>query len=421
MSRAGPATPILHVDMDAFYAAIEQRDRPELAGLPVIVGADPRGRGVVSTCSYEARRFGVRSAMPIREAARRCPQGVFLPVRMPAYVAESRRIMEILARYSPRVEPLSIDEAFLDVSGCEVLFGPPEAIARRIKTDIGREIRLTCSVGVAPNKFLAKLATELGKPDGLTVIAPERVREVLDPLPVQRVFGVGPRTAGILAGLGIRTVGQIAAADAGLLALSVGAAAAGHMQALARGEDDRAVEPDRLPQQLGTERTFPADVSDERILRRQILDLAGEVGAGLRQQDARARAVRLKVRTEDFSTTTRTRTLARPTDSDRVLYRTACELFDRHPPQRPVRLLGITGADLIHGSGSGDEEQLTLFPAPEADVRRGRLERAADRVRERFGPAALVPAALLDEQQEQPPGPPRRRAPGGGRRPRSPA
>jgi DNA polymerase-4 len=382
---------ILHVDMDAFYAAIELRERPELAGKPIIVGADPRGRGVVSTCSYEARKFGVHSAMPISEAYRRCPQGVYLPVRMELYVAASHQVMEVLRRFTPLVEPLSIDEAFLDVAGCEGLFGPPETIARRIKKEILAETKLSCSVGVAPNKFLAKLATELGKPDGLTVIAPDRIAETLDPLPVTRVFGVGKRTAEALAALGIHTVGQIARAPTEMLRAHFGDASTQHIQSLARGEDDRRVEPHRLPQQVGSERTFDRDVTDARLMRRQLLELSGLVGMELRRHGYRARTVRLKLRTEDFATITRSRTLTPPTDSDRAIYRTILELFAKSLPKLPVRLLGVTGADLVHGP----DEQATLFGPPEDVQKVARVERAMDKVREKFGRTALKPASLV--------------------------
>ncbi|MBI4860369.1 MAG: DNA polymerase IV [Candidatus Riflebacteria bacterium] len=383
---------IIHVDMDAFYAAIEERERPELAGLPVIVGADPRGRGVVSTCSYAARRFGIRSAMPIREAFRRCPQGVFLPVRMELYVRASRQVMDILEQFSPLVEPLSIDEAFLDARGCEQLFGPPREMALKIKTRIREETALPCSVGVAPNKFLAKLSTELGKPDGLVVLEPGRVREVLDPLPVERVFGVGKRTGATLATMGIFTVGQIAAAPFDRLVQRLGLAAASHIQRLARGEDDRDVEPNRRPKQMGAERTFAFDLEDPAALRRQLLELAGDVGASLRRHEYRCQSVRLKLRTEDFVTTMRSQQLPSPSSCDRTIYRTVCQLLAAHPPGRPVRLLGVTAADLVYGD---EEQQGQLFPPPGDDARAASVERALDRVRQRFGRSALGPASLV--------------------------
>lgn len=388
---------ILHVDMDAFYAAIEVRERPELAGKPVIVGADPRGRGVVSTCSYEARKFGVHSAMPVSEAYRRCPQGVFVPVNMELYVSVSEKVMAVLRRFTPLVEPLSIDEAFLDVHGCEGLWGPPKEIARRIKAEIMTETHLTCSVGIAPNKFLAKLATELGKPDGLFTIHADRIQEVLDPLPVTRVFGIGRRTAEALDAIGIRTVGEIARADTAFLVAHMGEGATAHMQALARGEDDRRVEPFRQPRQLGMERTFERDVSDVRVMRSQLLDLSWQVGMELRRHEYRAKTVRLKLRTEDFATTTRSRTLPRPTDSDRVIYRCVSELFTKHLPRLPVRLLGVTGADLQFGA----DEQKTLFGPPEHEARIMRMERAMDAVREKFGRDAVRPATLVARRRKR--------------------
>jgi DNA polymerase-4 len=392
---------IIHVDMDAFYAAVEQREQPELVGLPVIVGADPRGRGVVSTCSYEARVYGVRSAMPIGEAYRRCPQGVYLPVRMELYCAVSQTVMEILDSFSPLVEPLSIDEAFVDAAGLEGLFGPPEQMAERIKAEIRARTKLTCSVGVAPNKFLAKLATELGKPDGLTVIAPERVQAVLDPLSVQRVFGVGRRTSALLESLGIHTIGQLRLARPDALTGHVSVQGLEHMQRLARGEDDRIVEAYRNPKQMSAERTFMVDIASAAEIRKHLLELAQDVGHSLRRRGFRARSVRLKLRTEDFVTSTRTRSLARATDSDRVLYRTACELFNRTPPRRRLRLVGVAAADLRTGP---EEEQGTLFGPPPEEVQQATIERTVDRIRDRFGLASVRPAALLDRR------PPRKRS-----------
>ncbi|MBI3892287.1 MAG: DNA polymerase IV [Candidatus Wallbacteria bacterium] len=384
--------------MDAFFASVEVRERPELAGKPVIVGADPKGRGVVSTCSYEARRFGVHSALPIREALRRCPQGVFLPVRMELYAAVSAQVMEILGRFSPLVEPLSIDEAFLDAAGCERLFGPPREMARRIKQTILDETRLACSVGVAPNKFLAKLATELGKPDGLTVIPPEKVQEVLSPLPVQRVFGVGKRTAEVLEAMGIRTVGDIARTPAPELAARLGPASVAHMQALARGQDERRVEPHRTPKQLGSERTFEVDVDDPVEMYECLLGLAMDVGGGLRRHRFTTTAVRLKLRTEDFVTCTRTRRLSRPTDADRTIYRAARALLAEPMPALPVRLLGVTACELQTGE---EPCQQTLFGPPADEVKASKVDRAADAIRERFGPDALKPAALVGKSKKR--------------------
>ncbi len=398
---------ILHVDMDAFYAAVEQRDRPELRGKPVIVGASPTGRGVVSTCSYEARKYGVHSAMPIRDAYRRCPGGVFLPVRMARYAQVSEQVMEILGRFTPAVEPLSIDEAFLDVSGCERLFGPPAEIARQIREAVLAETGLTCSAGVAPNKFLAKLATELGKPDGLTVVPEEGIREFLAPLEVRSVFGVGKRTAQVLGSIGIRTLGEIVAAPEELLRKHVGPASAIHMQRLARGEDSRKVEPLRQAKQLGAERTFGHDLEDPVELRRHLLELCCEVGRGLRKQSLAGQSLRLKMRLEDFTTYSRTRRFDRPAFSDRVFYRESCALLTLEPPTRPVRLIGVAAVGLV---APEDPAQGRLFPPSEEEQRAERAERAADRVRARFGKAAIRPASLVGQDGEvTPPAPARRK------------
>lgn len=389
---------ILHADMDAFYAAIEQRDRPELRGRPVIVGADPRGRGVVSTASYEAREYGVHSAMPIGEAYRRCPGGVYLPVRMAHYVSVSRDVMQVFRRYSPLVEPLSIDEAFMDMTGCERLFGSPEEMARSIQADVQQATGLSCSVGVAPNKFLAKLATELAKPAGIRVIHADQIAETLGPLPVGALFGIGKKTACRLEDIGVHTVGELRAVAPALIEKVLGKEVARHALRLSRGEDERRVESSRLPKQHGSERTFAVDMEDIDELKRQLHELAIEVGASLRHRGYRGRRVRLKLRTEDFATCTRTRSLATPTDSDRVIYRTALELLEEEPPGKPVRLIGVTVVDLLHDV---DEGQGLLFgPTPE-ELRRAAAERAVDRIKERFGEAALRPASLLPDRRRE--------------------
>lgn len=384
---------ILHVDMDAFYASIEQRENPELKGKPVIVGADPRGRGVVSTCSYEARPFGVHSAMPIREAFRLCPHGIYLPVRMGLYLDVSRQIMEILEQFSPSVEPLSIDEAFLDLAGCESLHESLNELGTRIKTRIHEITRLDCTIGIAPNKFLAKLATNLGKPRGLRIIRSEDVGQVLDPLPVTSVFGVGEKTEERLRALGIVTVGDLARTPLDILTEAFGPASAVHMKALANGEDDRNVEPSRERKQLGSERTFPIDITSPTELKRHLLDLCDEVGIGLRRRGIRARVVRLKIRTHRFETKSKSKTLRDPTDSTRVIYRAALDLFDKADIKSPVRLVGVTAAELLF---PGDERQGTLFEPQSQTGRIAEFERAADSVRARFGRGALRPATLVE-------------------------
>ena len=317
---------ILHVDMDAFYAAVEQRDRPELRGKPVIVGADPkagRGRGVVSTASYEARRFGVSSAMPISEAWRRCPKGTYLQPDMARYARESERIMAILGRFSDRVEPVSIDEAFLDATGSGRALGSGETIGRNLKQAIRDETSLTASVGVASSKLVAKVASDVRKPDGLTVVAPGTEAAFLAPLTLRRLWGVGPKLEETLVKLGVSTIGELAALDPARLARKIGTH--GHdLQRLARGEDEREVASEPAgAKSLGQEHTYDEDTADAGRLRATLLQLADGVAARLRAHSLKARTITLKYRDEDFRTTTHARTLPRGTDSGDELFRVA--------------------------------------------------------------------------------------------------
>jgi nucleotidyltransferase/DNA polymerase involved in DNA repair len=373
--------------MDAFYAAIEQRDRPELRGRPVIVGADPRGgrgRGVVSTASYEARRFGVGSAMPISRAYRLCPDGVYLPVDMEKYVAVSRQVMEVLRRYTDLVEPISIDEAFLDVTGSLRLKGTGETIARDLKQAIRRETQLTASVGVAPSKLVAKIASDLEKPDGLVVVPPGTEAAFLAPLPVRRLWGVGPKLEEALFRQGVATIGQLAALPDAALERRFGTH--GHeLLLLARGLDDRPVvaDPDRA-KSMGQEHTFGTDTAELPTLRRTLLSLADAVAARLRGHGLRGRTITLKYRDETFRTVTRAETLPDATDSGEVLFRTAWRLFEGVHGPRKVRLLGVYAS---HFAGSG---QLPLF-APEPSP----ADRVRDEVNRRFGGGALTRASLL--------------------------
>jgi len=373
--------------MDAFYASIEQRDRPELKGLPVLVGGPRDARGVVSAASYEARRFGVHSAMPLRVAARLCPHGVFLPVRMERYLEVSRRVFAIFARYSPLVEPLSVDEAFLDLTGCERLFGGPVEAARALRAEIRARCGLTASVGVAPNKFLAKLASDLEKPDGLVVVPREDVAGFLAPLPVERMWGIGPRGAEALHRLGIRTFGDLAGAPVARLRAEFGAAAAG-LQALARGEDGRPVLTGREPKSVGHETTFPEDVTDEETLHATLVSLTDQVAARLRRHGLRARCVTLKLRYAPFETITRRRTLPDPTWLTRPLLEAALGLLAGALRRRaPVRLIGV--------STSSFSGQTTLFPP--GGPREEAVDHAVDEVRARFGAAALRRGSVLED------------------------
>jgi nucleotidyltransferase/DNA polymerase involved in DNA repair len=384
----GDIRAILHVDMDAFYAAVEQRDRPELLGKPVIVGANPlggRGRGVVSTASYEARRFGVRSAMPISEAYRLCPKGVYLGVDMEKYVGVSRQVMAVLRRFTDVVEPLSIDEAFLDVTGSRRVFGPGEEIARKLKAAVLRETRLTASVGVAANKLVAKVASDLRKPDGLVVVEPGQEAAFLAPLQIRRLWGVGPKTEERLAKLGVQTIGDLAALDPARLERRLGAH--GHdLLRLARGEDDRPVVGEaEEAKSVGQERTFDEDTADAARLRKTLLALCDGVAGRLRAHRLRARTVTLKYRDEDFKTRTHAETLAAPTDAGNELFRVAERLFADVHGRKKVRLLGI------YASGFGDAGgQLGLFaegPSP--------ADRLRDTLKQKFGEGALTRASLL--------------------------
>jgi DNA polymerase IV len=384
---------VLHVDMDAFYASVEQRDRPELRGRPVVVGALPGGRGVVSAASYEARRFGIHSAMPISRAYRLCRDAVYLPVDMDKYGAVSRQIMALLAEWTPLLEPVSIDEAFLDVTASRALRGDGPTIAREIKARIRAEVALTASVGVAPNKFLAKVASDLEKPDGLVVVDAGREAAFLAPLPVSRLWGVGRVTATELEALGIQTIGQLA----GLSPTALEARFGSHGPALAelaRGRDDRPVEPFGAPKSMGAEETFGTDHGDFERLRATLRAQAERVARELRAEGYAGRVVTLKIRFADFSTYTRAHS-GEPTQDGLRIYQEACGLLDRVRLVQPVRLIGLS----VSGLGAAGQGQLGLF-GPDA-ARQERLGRALDRLAERFGGDAVRPASLLGRRRSR--------------------
>jgi nucleotidyltransferase/DNA polymerase involved in DNA repair len=384
---------ILHVDMDAFYAAIEQLDHPEWRGQPVIVGAPPHQRGVVSTCSYEARVFGVRSAMPSRTAGKLCPHGIFTPPRMDRYVEVSRRLMALFEEMTPLVEPLSLDEAFLDVSGAPRAWGGATAIAETLRRRIRERLRLTGSVGVALNKFLAKVASDLHKPDGLTVV-PETRPEILAflaPLPVGKLWGVGKVSAQRLEQAGLRTIGDLQRTPPARLQALLGPGFAAHVRELAEGRDDRPVITDWDEKSISNENTFPEDVADRAEVWQMLLELTENVGARLRRQHKEARTAQIKLRFKDFRTLTRQTTFARPQSSDRALLNAARLLFEREPLPQPVRLIGFGVSNLVPAGTPAGEEQPTLFaepvePRPASDQR---LDTAVDRLRDRFGDRAL--------------------------------
>lgn len=375
---------ILHIDMDAFYAAVEQRDHPELRGQPVIVGGTGH-RGVVSAASYEARPYGVRSAMPIATARRLCPQGHFLPVRMGHYAQISNQIREIFLSYTPLVEPLSLDEAFLDVRGCEGLFGPAPEIGQAIKARIRAETGLVASVGVAPNKYLAKLASEHGKPDGFVVLPADQVESFLWPLPVARLWGVGAKSEKRLHDLGIRTIGELASYPEKRLRERLGEAGQ-HLAELARGRDDRIVVPDREAKSISTETTFEHDIGDRQALLTWLFDLVDHLAGRLRREELHARTLEIKIRSSDFRTQIRSHTLPEATNLTEALWHEARELFERSlaPRLLPVRLLGV-GASRLARPGN---VQASLFDG-EQRQRQAAIDQTMDAIRDRFGADAI--------------------------------
>jgi DNA polymerase-4 len=393
METSSRTRAIIHLDMDAFYAAVEVLDDPELKGKPVIVGGS-KERGVVSSASYEARKFGVHSAQPIATAARLCPQGVFLPVRMWRYQEISQQIFKIFQRFSPLVEPLSLDEAFLDVTGSTRLFGTPEEIATKIKEQVVEETGLTVSAGVAPSKFVAKIASDMQKPDGLTIVPEGKVEEFLEPLPIEKLWGVGKATRKILAHLGVRTIGDLGLLSSKLLVRKLGKQGL-HLYLLAKGVDEREVEPEREVKSVGHEDTYPIDISDLKEARKQLLSLATRVAKRLRGYGLVGKTVTLKVKYYDFVQITRSITLGEPTDDNRKIFQTCCDLLEKtEVGRRPVRLLGISLSQL---SDSDETKQLALFTLEEPDRRR-RLNKALDTISEKFGDEAIVPGTLLEDK-----------------------
>ena len=384
---------IIHVDMDAFYASVEQRDNPELRGKPVVVGGKPKSRGVVATCSYEARKYGIRSAMPLSEAYRRCPHAVFLPVDFAKYRRVSQQLHKIFQDYTPLVEPLSLDEAFLDVTASLRLFGSTENIARELKKRIKDELNLTASIGLAPNKFLAKIASDIQKPDGFVVIDEDQIEAFLDPLPVERIWGVGPKTAEQLHELNVRTVRDLKKIDKPTLNRLFGQLG-NQLYYLARGIDDRPVEPEREAKSIGREITFQQDLTDPEVLKTYLLDLSLDVGRRLRKAGLKARTVTLKVRLADFKTLSRSRTLNYSTDLDKEIYKEACQLLDELHLKTPVRLIGVTAHNLTCG-----EIQQSLFATePGAEEK---ITKALDKVKERFGEDSITLARLLIQKNDE--------------------
>ncbi len=388
---------ILHIDMDAFYASIEIRDNPALAKLPIIVGGSPTGRGVVSTANYIARQYGVHSAMPASKAIRLCPHATFIRPRMDHYASVARQIRAIFHTYTDQVEPLSLDEAFLDVTGSQRLFGDAVSIARQIKDRIRNELGLTASAGVAPNKFLAKVASDLQKPDGLVVVEPDNIQNFLDPLPVSRVWGVGAQTQKKLTRYKVHTIGDLRALSMELLQTVVGVNCE-HFYRLARGQDSRSVVPDRDAKSISHESTFHTDIDDPETLAAWLLELTDQVARRMRRYDMVGKTVQLKIRYSNFDTLSRSGTLPEPTNSTESLANMALEVFRRSQVEyaRGIRLLGMG----VHQLSCNRPIQLSLFDEPQRQ-RSHRIDQATDAIRDKFGSQAIRRGNAVERRSKE--------------------
>ena len=391
---------ILHIDMDAFYAAIELRDNPQLRGQPVVVGGSPKGRGVVSAASYEARKFGIHSAMSASQALRLCPNAVFIKPRMEHYATISKQIREIFFSYTSLVEPIAFDEAFLDVTGCERLFGDGLTIARKIKTQIKKETGLVASAGVAPNKFLAKVASDLEKPDGLTVVDPNQIQAFLDPLPIHRIWGIGKVTESKFSSLGVHTVADLRRLTVDSMKKQFGINSQ-HFWNLSRGIDSRGVVPDRHAKSISHETTFATDIRDVETLRAWVNELSDQVARRLRRHQILGKTVNLKIRFSDFKTITRASTLSQPSNSSRELSQLAAEILvnaispDGSPRlDQGLRLLGMGVSNL---SRPAEKIQKLLFDQDNKD-KHERFDRANDEIKDKFGVAAVQRASSIQHK-----------------------
>lgn len=385
---------ILHVDMDAFYASVELIDRPELKGKPVIIGGSA-GRGVVLSATYEARAFGVHAAMPISRAQRMCPQAIVISPHHDRYAEVSDGVMAIFRDFTPLVEPLSLDEAFLDVSGAMRRLGRPREIAAMIRERVEAEQSITCSVGVAPNKFVAKVASTNAKPNGMLVVPADRVVEFLHPMPVGALWGVGPKTEEQLQRLGLRTVGDLAHTPVSTLERALGVAVGQHLSELAWGRDDRDVEADEPERSIGNEETFARDLDDPEEIKRELLKLSNQVAQRLRAHGVIARTFTLKVRFADFSTITRSKTVSAATDTSHDVYATVVALFDAlHLQRARVRLVGVRAEGLRPVE---ERSEQLAFDEPERGWREA--DQAADRATARFGAGAVKPARLVRPEE----------------------
>lgn len=387
---------IVHVDMDAFFASVEQLDHPELAGKCVIVGGESN-RGVVCAASYAARKYGVHSAMPMYQARRKCPHAVIVRPRHRRYAEVSSRVMELLGSFSPLVEPVSIDEAFIDITGCGAVFGTPAVIGKRIKEKVRDRLGLTCSVGMAPLKFLAKIASDMNKPDGLTVILFEDVENVIAALPIGRVPGVGPRTGRQLDRLGIRTLGDVRRYSEEQLTKRLGKYGR-RLHELSRGIDRSEVRPDRPAKSISSEETFSEDTFDKSVLKHYLLKHAEDVGRDLRKEGVKAKTITVKIKFADFTQITRQVRLERPTAVSEIIYRAAEKILDAFALSQPVRLIGVGASDFSIKDGP---VQLSLFPqADQTETNAAKWEkadRAMDAISEKFGRRAVIKATLKDD------------------------
>ena len=394
MSQFENCRSIIHADMDAFFASVEQLDAPQLRGLPVIVGGAAESRGVVSAASYEARKFGVHSAMPCFQAVKLCPIGIFVRPRMERYAELSHQIHEIFSRYTDLIEALSLDEAFLDVSGSRKLFGPAEEIGRKLKTDIKAELSLIVSVGIAPNKFLAKLASDHDKPDGFCVISPDKITEFLSPLPIERIWDVGKETAKCLHARGIKQVAQLLRFTRDELTNSFGLFGE-RLYELCRGIDDREVIPSEEIKSVSHETTFSRDISDRETIRQTLFSLAEKTARRLRRKNIKGKTIVLKVKLPTFKLATRQLPLVDSTDDEAEIYHTACRLWDESGwDGEPVRLVGVGGAGLILEE---EDHQESLF----SDLNKSRknITSSVDTIKNRFGDSAVTRGRKLKKQK----------------------
>jgi DNA polymerase-4 len=389
---------IIHVDMDAFYASVEQRDNPELRGKPLIVGGDAR-RGVVVAASYEVRKYGVRSAMPMARALKQAPHALVVRPRFSAYSEASEQVFSIFERYTPLVEPLSLDEAFLDVTASVGLFGAPADMARRIRKEIASETGLPSSAGIASVKFVAKIASDVAKPNGQREVRAEETVAFLAALPVGRLWGVGPKTEEALKRSGLETIGDVAKRDAAWMEARWGASGR-HLWELANGIDPREVVPDREAKSVGAEDTFDEDLTGLEALSPHVHAQALRVGRRLRRAGVKGRVVQLKVKFSDFTQVTRRTTLPSPTDDGQTLYRVARELLEKTHEGRPIRLTGVSMQEL--GMGGGEARQLGLFTEPEKPKRSDKLNAALDKIAERFGSKAVTTADIAGSDDSEP-------------------